>query len=192
MKKKVKFNKKITGGKKANINTWVIKIIFLTFFISASFSFVSSVLLSNVKILVAFIILIVIILTGILSDIIGVAVTAADETPFHSMSSRKVLGARRAVWLIRNATQISNICNDVIGDICSIISGATGALISAKIILTNSEGIKTIVSIPFSAVIAALTVGGKAAGKKFAITNCNNIVYKIGYIIEKPKRIFHK
>ena len=110
-------------------------------------------LLRNVQVLVAFIILVVIILTGILFDIIGVAVTAADEKPFHSMSSRKLLGAKTSVALIRNASKLSNFCNDVIGDICGIISGA-------------------------------------ALGKHYAISECNNIMYRIGYVIEQSKSIF--
>ncbi|MFQ8767640.1 MAG: hypothetical protein ACLR8U_14850 [Oscillospiraceae bacterium] len=41
-------------------------------------------------------------------DIIGVAVTAADEKPFHSMASRKVPEAGEALKLIRNAGRVSS------------------------------------------------------------------------------------
>lgn len=188
MKKNFKLNKKKSAEGNSN-NKWVFHIIFLTFFISAGFSFISEVLLRNVQVLVAFIILIIIIIIGIIFDIIGVAVTAADETPFHSMSSRKIPGARTAIHMIRNASKISNICNDVIGDICSILSGAAGAVIIAKLAFFTSEYDTTLLSICLSAIIAALTVGGKAAGKHIAITQCNSIIYRLGYMAEEFKKL---
>jgi len=188
-KKVVKFNKKRTAGGRINYNKWVIKIIILTFIISSLFSFVSEVLLRNVQVLVAFIILIIIILIGIIFDIIGVAVTAADETPFHSMSSRKLQGAKTAVVLTRHASILSNICNDVIGDICGIISGAAGAVVISKLMFIQSDRDRFILSIVLSSITAAITVGGKALGKHYAISQCNNIVYRIGYIIEQVQKI---
>lgn len=188
-KKIVKFNKKRTAGGKINYNKWVIQIIILTFIISSLFSFISEVLLRNVQVLVAFIILILIILIGILFDIIGVAVTAADEKPFHSMSSRKLSGAKTSVSLIRNASKFSNFCNDVIGDICGIISGAAGAVVISKLLFIQSDNDRFLLSIVLSSITAAITVGGKAIGKHYAITECNNIVYRIGYIIERSKSI---
>lgn len=189
MKRMIKLNKKKTAAGGFD-KMWVIRIIFLTFFISAGFSFVSEVLLRNVEVLVAFIILIIIIMTGILFDILGVAVTAADETPFHSMSSRKMDGAKMSVYLIRNAGKVSNICNDVIGDICGVVSGAAGAVIAGKMLSMAESYEKTILAIGMSAIISALTVGGKAIGKHYAISRCNGIVYIVGYIIEKIKRLF--
>src|SRR5690554_1632429 len=70
--------------------------------------------------------LIVIIIIGVVFDIIGIAVTAASEVPFLSMASKKKRGAINAVRLIRKADQVSSFCNDVVGDICSIISGSAG------------------------------------------------------------------
>lgn len=191
MKSQIKLNKKKNAGGGFS-KKWVFKITFLTFFISAAFSFISEVLLRNVKVLVAFIILIIIIMIGILFDIIGVAVTAADETPFHSMSSRKIPGAKKSVSMIRNADKVSNICNDVIGDICGVMSGAAGAVIAGKILLMASNYEKFILSIGMSAIISALTVGGKAIGKQYAISQCNNIVFAIGYIIEKIGQMFKR
>lgn len=129
--KKIKFYIKKSGSKGTNYK-WIIGITLWTFLISSFISFISNVLLSNVGIFIAFVILIIIILIGILSDIIGVSVTAADEVPFHSMASRKVKGAKTSVFLIRNADKVSNFCNDVIGDICGVVSGATGAVIITK------------------------------------------------------------
>jgi len=191
-KKSIKFNKKRVGNSKEENTRWVIKITILTFGISAILSFISEMLLRNVEVLVAFIILIIIIMIGIIFDIIGVAVTAADETPFHSMSSRKITGAKTSVKLIRDASKVSNICNDAIGDISGIISGAAGAVVIERIMNISSSSDKLALSIALSSITASITVGGKALGKHFAITQCNNIVYKIGYIVESIENIFKK
>ena len=44
---------------------------------------------------------------GIVFDMIGVAVTAADPRPFHSMAAHKEKGAKEALVLLRNARQVS-------------------------------------------------------------------------------------
>ena len=186
--KSKKIYKKKINGKKDN-RKWIILIIILSFIISAFFSFISDAILSQVDILIAFIILIFIILIGILFDIIGVAVTSADEVPFHSMASRKVKGAKTSVVLIRSADKVSNFCNDVIGDICSVISGTTGAVIIGKIISqTGDVNYKTMFTIGISALVSSLTIGGKAIGKNYAISESNNIVYKVAWIVETIKR----
>lgn len=189
VKKNVRFNRKRTVEGRVSNNRWIIRIIFLSFIISTVFSFICEVLLKSVDVLVAFILLILIILIGILFDIIGVAVTAADETPFHSMASRKLLGARTAVSMIRNASKISNLCNDVVGDVCGIISGTVGAAIAVRLLMIMPFKNGLLLSILISSVIASITVGGKALGKHIAISESNNIVYKVGYIFEKFKRL---
>ena len=63
----------------------------------------------------AFVVLACFILLGIVFDIIGVAVTAADERPFHSMAAHRTPGAREALGLIRKANKVSSFCNDVVG-----------------------------------------------------------------------------
>ena len=97
---------------------WVITIFLVTIVISAIISMVSEEIMAASGMLVAFVILFAIILVGILFDIIGVAVTSADEKPFNAMAARKVPGARQAISLLHNAERVSSICNDVIGDIC--------------------------------------------------------------------------
>ena len=67
---------------------WIFTIFFITVLISAVMSLISTNLLSSATLGVSFVILICIIAIGIVFDIIGVAVTAADEKPFHSMASR--------------------------------------------------------------------------------------------------------
>ena len=128
----------------------------------------------------AFIILFAIILIGIVFDIVGVAVTSADERPFHSMAARKVPGAREAIRLLRNAERVSSICNDVVGDICGVISGSASATIAAQILNNFEFSWPRVVGLMMSALVAGFTVGGKAIGKTFAINSSTTIVHGVG------------
>ena len=162
---------------------WVITIFFVTIFISGAISLVSDEVMANSSVAVAFGILLAIILLGILFDIIGMAVATADEKPFHSMAARKVPGAHEAIKLLRNAERVSSICNDVVGDICGVVSGSASATI-ATLILTNVEiGWPRGVSLVMSALVAGLTVGGKAIGKTIAVNSCTKIVHLVGRVI---------
>ena len=153
---------------------WIVLIFALTMLISGTMSFISSELLGRANLAVSFLILISIVLIGIIFDVIGVAVTSAEEKPFHSMASRKVPEAADALRLIRNADRVSSFCNDVIGDICGVISGAASATIAAKVL--SGKSANPFVELLLSAVVAALTVGGKAFGKTFAIHMSTSIV----------------
>jgi len=161
---------------------WVITITVLAFFISVFMSLFSDILIKNSTIATAFAILIIIVFIGILFDIVGVAVTVADEKPFHSMASSKVKGAKSSLVLIKNASRVSNVCNDVVGDICGIISGS-----SAAFIVTQLEGIKFIdialFSVILSGTVASLTIGGKAIGKEIALQNSKSILEFMGKIV---------
>lgn len=182
-----------SSKRKGNHNSyfnWILIIVLWTILISGTVTLMSDVLLRNVKILVAFILLIAIICIGIFFDIIGVAVTAGNETPFHSMASKKLKGARIAINLIRHADKVSSFCNDVIGDVCGIISGSAGTIITAKIILSHSGFIDLLMTAVIGALIAAFTVAGKAIGKNYAINNSNRIILwvsKILYFIKKDR-----
>ena len=162
---------------------WVVVIFFVTIIISGTISFTSDALMANSTMLVAFVILLAIVLIGILFDVIGVAVTSADERPFHSMAARKVPGAQESIRLLRNAERVSSICNDVVGDICGVVSGSASATIAAQV-LTNADFTwEQFVPLLMSALVAGLTVGGKAIGKTFAMGSCTAIVHGVGKII---------
>ena len=162
---------------------WVVTIFLITILISGVISLISDEIMENSAMPVAFVILFVIILLGIVFDVIGVAVTSADEKPFHSMAARKVPGAQEAIKLLRNAERVSSICNDVIGDICGVVSGSASATIAVQILQNFTFSFPEIVSLMMSALVAGLTVGGKAVGKTFAINSCTNIVYGVGKVI---------
>ena len=80
---------------------WVVTIFLVTILISLVISYASNEIMAGSTMGVAFLILFVIVLLGILFDIVGVAVTSADEKPFHSMAARKVPGAQEAIKLLR-------------------------------------------------------------------------------------------
>jgi CBS domain containing-hemolysin-like protein len=118
-----------------------------------------------------------------LFDIIGVAVATCDETPLIAMSSKKIKQAAYALPLLKNREIVSNFCNDVVGDICGIVSGAAGATISIKVLLFATSMSDTLVGIGISSLTAALTVGGKAWGKKIAMKNHKRIVIFLGSVV---------
>ena len=162
---------------------WVVTIFLVTIFISGIISLVSDQVMANSTIAGAFLILLTIVFLGIVFDMVGMAVAAADEKPFHSMASRKVPGAREAIRLLRNAERVSSICNDVVGDICGVVSGSASATIAA-LVLTNAElSWPKGLSLLLSSLVAGLTVGGKAVGKYFAVNSCTEIVHLVGRIL---------
>ena len=138
---------------------------------------------------VAFLILLFIVLLGILFDIIGVAVTSAEEKPFHSMAAKKVPGAAECIMLLRHADRVASICNDVIGDICGVVSGAAAATIAGEILTAFQWSAGSLVSLAMSALVAGLTVGGKALGKSMAMHSCTSIVFSAGKVIHWLKCI---
>ncbi len=168
---------------------WVVTIFVITLFVSGAISFLSEELLAHSGMVAAFVILFAIMLVGILFDVVGVAVTSADERPFHSMAARKVPGAQEAIRLLRNAERVGSICNDVIGDICGVISGSASAAIAAKVISGGDFSGSGLVSLVLSAFVAAITVGGKAIGKTYAINSCTQIVHFVGRTIGGCRRI---
>ena len=162
---------------------WVVTIFFVTMLVSGTISFVSDEIMDSSSIAVAFLILLIIILLGIVFDVIGVAVTSADEKPFHSMAARKVPGGLEAIRLLRNAERVSTICNDVIGDICGVVSGSASATIAAQVLHNFTFSVPEVITLLMSTLVAGITVAGKAIGKTFAINSCTKIVSAVGKVI---------
>ena len=172
-----KVNKKIIKDKKKVDKKWIILISIVSFLISLLFSFIGETVIPNAHLAISIILVFFFIFLGIIFDIIGISVTVADLKTFNSMATKKVKGAKLAVRMIKNASKVSSFCNDVIGDICGIISGSTG--VSIAIIIADKLDISLLlVTLLITAFISALTIGGKALGKSFAINNCNAILYR--------------
>lgn len=167
---------------------WVITVFVATLFVSGGISLLSESLLARSGMAAAFLILLAIVAVGILFDMIGVSVTAADERPFHAMAARKVFGAQEAIRLLRNAGKVSSICCDVVGDICGVVSGSASAAIAARILGDFTPTWPKLVTLGMSAMIAGLTVGGKALGKTAALNNATSIVHTVGELIAYKNR----
>ena len=173
-----KKDKKDSSGLK-----WFITVFITTFILSIAFSYISTNAISSLELFPAIVILIITIFVGIFFDIIGIAVTVAEEEELHAKASKKIEGAKTSIKLVRNSSKVSNFCADVIGDICGVLSGSIGALISIKI--TQKFGLEFNVQFIISAIIASLTVGGKALGKEIAKKNSTKIVHAVGIVVSK-------
>ena len=185
-KYKEKYSKKVNKKKVLNKKTidfhWVFLITGVAFLISILFSLLSETIISNVGIFVSLLILVVVIAIGVLFDMIGISVTAADIKTFNSMASKNVMGASLGVNFIKNADKLSSFCNDVIGDICGIISGALSS--SVSIILSSKFSLNLlVVTLVVTGLVASATIGGKALGKSFAINKSNVILYNFSKIV---------
>lgn len=179
----IEVTKKKEKIKKEKVNVkWITTIVIISFIISFSLSFVSEMTIPNLSLWLGILITLLFILLGILFDIIGVSVTTAEEAVFHSMNSRKVKGANVAVKFKKNADKVSSFCCDVIGDICGIVSGAAGTTIAAIISSTFNFSL-LFTGLTVAAVIASLTIGGKAIGKSFAINKSDIILYEFAKFI---------
>ncbi len=182
-------NKEIQERKNRN---WTIIVTISTLISTILITYLSDILLANTPLLLSFLILIFIIAFGVVSDVVGVAVTAVSPKPFNSMAAQKVFGAKMAVKLIKSAPRFSNICNDVIGDICGIVSGALGVSISAQFLQYFPTVNAVLLSLIMSGCIASLTVGGKALGKNFALNNSTEIIKFVAVLFEHVNNIFHR
>jgi len=142
----------------------------------------------------AVIILIIIILIGVVSDMIGIAAAAADEKPFHAKASKKVFGAKKGLFLVKHANRVSNFMCDIIGDICGIISGSLGTIIVIKMV-NNWQVPKSWIDLFILSLIASLTVGGKSFLKNYGIKKANEIILLVGKILASPtlmKNVFKR
>lgn len=172
--------------KKSNYR-WVIIVTLMAFLLSLTMSFVTTIILKNVTLTISIVVTFLFILLGIVFDIVGVAVTSGDDVAFHSMSARRVRGGRVGVKLMKNASKVSSVCCDVVGDICGIISGSAGVTIVALLTKMTNWNI-LIVSLVVTSLISSLTIGGKALGKNLAISKSTEIVT----IVAKILSIFSK
>ena len=150
------------GGKKKSGRGWALRVFLLAVVLSALLSFFSSTALEGTGYAVAIIVLAVFIALGIVFDMIGVAVTAADPKPFHSMAAHKEKGAKEAI--------------------CGIVSGSTAAVIVVEL-QRDLSTTSILISIAVTALISGITIGGKALGKTVAINECTGVVYRVARLM---------
>lgn len=174
--------KKKKGQKKKNTQyKWAIKVFFISIVITAFLSFISGELLNELNVYVALVVLAVFIMLGITFDIIGLAIATSEVAPFNSMAAQKNKVGKTAVKLLKNAEKASSFCNDVVGDICGVISGATGTAIAASLFKTSENAFWW--TLLLTSAVAAVTVGGKALGKRFAMEKNVKIVTSVSKVI---------
>ena len=170
------------GKEKQKSSHWAIQVFVMAVTLSAALSFISSTALTGAGYVVAVSVLVAFIALGIVFDMIGVAVTAADPRPFHSMASHREKGGKQAIRLLQNASRVSSVCNDVVGDICGIVSGTTAAVIVTRL-QQDFSTTSVLIAIALTALISGLTIGGKALAKTVAINDCTRVVHRVALIM---------
>lgn len=160
----------------------------LTFFIAIMVTLSSQSRIEYVSSIPAVIILLVIIFTGILSDMVGVAATVASQRTFNAKAAKKVFGARSSLFLVNHGDRVSSFMCDIVGDICGTVSGAIGMSIVLRIV-SNWGGSQSLINLLMIGLISALTVGGKAYFKTYGIRNADKIIFIAGKIIASFKLI---
>lgn len=174
----MKKNKK----KKDSRVKWIITVMIVSFILSIIFSSLSETIIPNINISFGILLIIIFIFIGIIFDMIGVAITAAEERPFHSMASKKVKGSKNSIKLLKNSDKLASICNDVIGDVCGVVSGGAGMLVASSLATKLSLNSSMVVLV-VTAIIASFTIGGKAIGKATAIKNSEAITFRVGKVL---------
>lgn len=156
-----------------------------SFFLAVLVNYSSSSALRFLPAFVALVIVFLLVAVGVIFDILGTSVTAAEVPPLNAMAAKKVPGARQALWLVRNADRVANFANDVVGDVAGAVSGAAGATVALKLSVLFQGGslVQQLITLVMIGLVAGLTVGGKAAGKSFALDRATQVVYLAGRVI---------
>ena len=163
-------------------------VLVISFSLSLFFGVLSEIAMTNANIFIAIVVVLVFLVIAIITDMIGVAIAACDTTPFRAMAAKKIRGAKKAIMLVKNADRVSSIVADILGDVCSILSGAAGTTIAVALISSNSSSmVEVIISSLVSAVIAALLISGKALMKRYSLIHSEKIILILGKFIS----IFH-
>jgi len=181
----------LTNGYSRSFLRYVIIVAVGTFTSTVFFSFLAEVATRRLaNIIVAVLLLLLIISVGVFFDILGTAVTAAREAPFHAKAAKKVFGAQQGVFLIRNADKVANFSNDIVGDIAGTLSGALGISLIVQL-ATAQQGFNIVLAnVLITAGIASLTVSGKLLGKRLAINRANEVVFLAARVLASVERIW--
>lgn len=160
----------------------------LTFILAAPVGYLSDTAARRLVPALGFVVLGVVIAIGVVFDMVGLAVAVSDEKPFHAMAAKRIGAASHAMRLVRHADKVSSFTNDVIGDIAGTVSGAVAAAIILHFVALAETSYSHIITGLFVSLAAALTAGGKAAGKKVAIARAFEITLFVGRVTSWVER----
>jgi hypothetical protein len=173
------------SGRQKKSGRWALFVTVFTFVVTIALGLLAEKLFRVIPIAGALAIQLVLVAAGVLCDLLGIAVATASLPPFLSMAAKKVPGAEMGIWLIKHVERVTNIFNDVLGDIFGVLSGATGATIVVILLARFRElaQFDIYAGIAMTSLIAAMMVGGKAAGKAYAMRNSREIVLGLGRLL---------
>ena len=154
---------------------WITFAFIFSFVMTALLSLLSGEALEDLPVWAALAVLLIFILLGIAFDMIGLAVTTADMAAFNAMAAKKDPVGKRAVWLIANAEKVSSFCNDIVGDICGVVSGASAASIAVVLFSNLDPELAFWLTLSLTALVSSVTVGGKALGKRIGMEKSRQI-----------------
>ncbi|UWG98991.1 hypothetical protein LPY66_09460 [Dehalobacter sp. DCM] len=186
-----KRKQEIALARKKQSIKYIIAVFFATFAIALLLGSGAEAFLRFFPVSLTWILLLCVIAVGILFDIIGIAVAAGDEAPHHARAAKKVFGAKQSIYLIKHADKVANFANDIVGDITGTLSGAMGAtiILSLAVKFPVLSTWKIYLNVLLLALIASLTVAGKAWGKAIAINEANRIIAITGRIIASLEKL---
>ena len=159
---------------------WLLHIFIISLILSILFALLSQVILNHTNLVLSVCLIIVLIVISVVADIVGVAVTACNIKPLLDKIEHGEFGAKKALSIVKKADKTSSVCSDVIGDICSILSGAGGVNITIQIISMCPHVSSFLLSLFVNALLASLSILGKAVGKTYALNNPLKIVLRVG------------
>lgn len=163
----------------------------LAFALALFFAFPSQVAVAGWNPLYSLPVLIIIVLLGVVFDIIGVSAARADRAPINALATRRIPGSQQALYLARHAESVSAFCSDVVGDIAGTVAGGAALGITVRLLALGGPGTEVAGAVSL-ALVAALTVGGKAAGKGVALNHSTSVLMAVGkaiYGIERVTRV---
>jgi hypothetical protein len=129
-----------------------------------------------------------VIILGIASDSVGLAATRAKEQSLLSMASRKVPGAREAVWFVRNASRVSSVFSDLAGDVAATMAGALAVALMFRVRQYIPYVDWAVATSAAVGVASMLSVGGKALFKPVTLKYAENIILILGKIRHRITR----
>jgi hypothetical protein len=126
--------------------------------------------------------LVLVALLGVASDMVGIAAARAKEESLLAMGSRRVVGAREAVWFVRNASRVSSVFSDLMGDVSATLGGALAVAMVFQLRALFPALSSVFLTSAAVGLASVLGVGGKALFKPFALKYAEDIILFLGKV----------